>query len=116
TVSLDGRKADNDLHRVHHKAKERSAYDDAMARLEPLDKRRLGVSLVFTSRTVDRLLGNLEHFRAMGFPRMTFNPELYEHWPDDRIKILRHVLKQVAQWYKLLIDAGKAPQIQILHA
>lgn len=116
TVSLDGRKADNDKHRVYYREKDRSVHDDALARLAPLDKSRLGVSLVFTSDTVDRLLSNLESFRAMGFPRMTFNPELYEVWPEAKIAAMRRALSGVARWYKALLDAGAAPQIQILYA
>ena len=114
TVSLDGKKADNDLHRVYHKEKRRSVFEDAMARLAPLDKSRLGVSLVFTAATVDRLLSNLEGFRALGFQRMTFNPELYEVWPEEKLAVMRRALSGVARWYKALLDAGRAPQIQIL--
>jgi sulfatase maturation enzyme AslB (radical SAM superfamily) len=116
TVSLDGRKADNDKHRTYAKGAGRSVHDDVMQRLGPLDKSALGVSLVFTSGTVDRLLANLESFRAMGFRRVTFNPELYEVWPEARIAAMRRSLSSVAKWYRLLIDAGQAPQIQILHA
>lgn len=116
TVSLDGGKADNDRHRVYFKTTERSVHDDAMERLAALDKRRLGVSLVFTAATVDRLLSNLEAFRAMGFERMTFNPELYEVWPEAKIATMRRVLSGVARWYRALVDANRAPQIQILHA
>lgn len=117
TVSLDGRKEDNDLHRVYYKAKDRSVYDDAMERLRALDKSNLGVSLVFTARTVDRLLSNIDAFHRMGFGRITFNPELYENWPEDRIEILRRVLKGLARWYRALLDAGaRPPQLQILFA
>jgi len=117
TVSLDGRKEDNDLHRVHHKAKGRSSYDDAMARLEPLSKERLGVSLVFTAKTVGTLLSNLEAFRRMGFSRVTFNPELYEEWDEARLGVMRASLSAVARWYKDLLDSGeRPPQIQILYA
>ena len=117
TVSLDGRKEDNDLHRVHHKAKERSSYDDAMARLKDLPKGRLGVSLVFTAKTVGSLLTNLESFRRMGFGRVTFNPELYEEWTESQLLVMRASLKGVARWYKELLDAGtRPPQIQILYS
>ncbi|HEX4049138.1 MAG TPA: radical SAM protein, partial [Elusimicrobiota bacterium] len=66
TVSLDGRKADNDKHRVYFKAAERSVFDDVMRRLEPLPKANLGVSLVFTSETIDHFLGNVDYFRRLG--------------------------------------------------
>ena len=117
TVSLDGGKADNDRHRVYHRTKERSVHDDAMERLRPLDKSNLGVSLTLTAETVDRLLPNLEAYRAMGFGRITFNPELYGHWPDERIAVMRRALSGVARWYKALLDAGvRPPQLQILYA
>jgi sulfatase maturation enzyme AslB (radical SAM superfamily) len=113
TVSLDGGKADNDRHRVYYKS-DGSVHDDVLERLAALDKTALGVSLVFTAGTVDRLLANLESFRAMGFRRMTFNPELYESWSEDRLEAMRRVLSGVARWYETLLRAGKAPQIQIL--
>lgn len=117
TVSLDGRKEDNDRHRVYHKTKDRSVYEDALARLAPLDKANLGVSLVFTAETVDRLLPNVEAFRAMGFGRITFNPELYEAWPEGKIAVMRRSLSGLARWYKALLDAGtRPPQLQILFA
>lgn len=117
TVSLDGRKSDNDRHRVYYKTTERSVFDDAMERLAPLDKSNLGVSLVFTAATVDRLLSNVEAFRALGFGRITFNPELYEHWPEEKIAVMRRALTGLAKWYKALIDSGtRPPQLQILFA
>ena len=117
TISLDGKKEDNDLHRVYHKTKERSVYDDAMARLAPLSKANLGVSLVFTAATVDRLLSNVHAFQQMGFGRITFNPELYEDWPEDKLAVMRKALSGLARWYKTLLDSGvRPPQIQILFA
>ena len=117
TVSLDGSKTENDLHRVYYKTTERSVYDDAMERLAPLNKANLGVSLVFTAKTVDRLLANVDAFHRMGFGRITFNPELYEEWPEDRIEVLRHVLKGLSRWYRAIMDAGvRPPQFQILYA
>lgn len=117
TISLDGQKRDNDKHRVYHKTKDRSVFDDVMERLAPLSKTNLGVSLVFTADTVERLLSNVEAFRKMGFGRITFNPELYEDWPEDRLAVMRKTLSGLARWYKALLDAGaRPPQIQILFA
>jgi sulfatase maturation enzyme AslB (radical SAM superfamily) len=116
TISLDGKAADNDKNRRFVSENGRSVYAEVMKKLEPLDKRPLGISLVFTSETVDRLLSNLESFRAMGFGRVTFNPELYEEWPEEKILVMRKVLSGLARWYKTLLDAGTAPQIQILYA
>lgn len=117
TISLDGGKVDNDLHRVFHKTKSLSVYDEAMARLKPLDKRNLGVSLVFTQATVDRLLSNVNAFHAMGFGRITFNPELYEEWSEEKLAVMRKALSGLARWYKKLLDSGtRPPQIQILFA
>jgi sulfatase maturation enzyme AslB (radical SAM superfamily) len=118
TVSLDGRKKDNDRHRVYHdKTKARSVFDDAAERLRVLDKSRLGVSLVFTAATVDRLLANIHSFHEMGFGRITFNPELYEAWPEDRLAVMRKALSGLSRWYRALLDAGiRPPQIQILYS
>ena len=117
TVSLDGRKEDNDRHRVYYKTTERSVYDDAMARLRVLDKSRLGVSLVFTAATVDRLLSNIHAYHAMGFGRITFNPELYESWSEEKLAVMRKALSGLARWYRALLDAGaRPPQIQILYS
>jgi sulfatase maturation enzyme AslB (radical SAM superfamily) len=117
TVSLDGGKRDNDRHRVYYRTPERSVHDDALERLRALDKSRLGVSLVFTAETVDRLLSNIASFHAMGFGRITFNPELYEAWPDEKLAVMRKALSGLARWYRALLDAGvRPPQIQILFA
>jgi sulfatase maturation enzyme AslB (radical SAM superfamily) len=117
TVSLDGKKEQNDLHRVYYKTKERSVYDDVMEKLAPLDKSNLGVSLVFTAATVDRLLSNVDAFHRLGFGRITFNPELYETWPAEKIEVMRVVLKGLTRWYRALLDAGaRPPQLQILYA
>ena len=117
TISLDGKKDVNDLHRVYHKTKERSVYDDVMERLRPLDKKNLGVSLVFTAATVDRLLSNVDAFHKIGFGRITFTPELYEAWPEEKIAVMRAVLKGLTRWYRALLDAGvRPPQLQILFA
>lgn len=117
TISLDGGKTENDRHRVYHRTKDRSVHDDAMARLAPLDKTNLGVSLVITPDTVERLLPSVEAFRAMGFGRITFNPELYGEWPPAKIAILRRSLTGLARWYRALLDAGvRPPQLQILYA
>ncbi len=117
TISLDGKKADNDKHRVYYKSTDRSVYDDAMEKLGPLDKSNLGVSLVFTADTVDRLLSNIHAFQQMGFGRITFNPELYEDWPEAKLAVMRKALSGLARWYKALLDSGtRAPQIQILYS
>jgi uncharacterized protein len=118
TVSLDGRKADNDRHRVYFKSPERSVFDDVIKRLEALpDRSRLGVSLVFTSETIDHFLGNVDFFYRMGFGRITFNPELYEAWSEDRLAVMRAALKGLTRYYRTILEKGMRPfQMQILFA
>ena len=117
TISLDGRKAANDKHRVYFKAKDRSTFDDVMARVKELPKQNLGVSLVFTSETVEELLPNIDYFYQMGFGRITFNPELYETWTNERLELMKAQLRGLARYYKLLLQSGKrVPQIQILYS
>lgn len=118
TISLDGRKAANDKHRVYFRTKERSVFDDVMARLEAIpDKSRLGVSLVFTSDTIGDFLGNVDFFYKMGFGRITFNPELYEVWPQERLALMKAQLAGFARYYKLILEKGMRPfQIPILYA
>jgi sulfatase maturation enzyme AslB (radical SAM superfamily) len=116
TISLDGRKSANDKHRVYFKAAERSVFDDVMARLADLPKENLGVSLVFTSETIDELLPNIDFFYRMGFGRITFNPELYELWSDDRLDVMRAQLRAFRKFYKLALEKGRPFQIPILYA
>lgn len=116
TVSLDGLKGDNDRDRIYRKAKDRSVYKDEIGRLALLDKRDLGVNLVFSAVNVERLLVNLEALREMGFDRIAFSPQLYEEWPDEKLRVMSRVLSGVARWYSALLDAGRAPQIQTLFA
>lgn len=115
TISLDGRKATNDKHRVYFKAAERSVFDDVMDRIRDLPKDHLGVSLVFTSETVSDFLANVDFFYRMGFWRITFNPELYEFWPEDRLEVLRVQMRGLKRYYRTILERGMPPfQIQIL--
>lgn len=116
TISLDGRKAANDKHRVYFRSKDRSVFDDVMRRLEPLPKDKLGVSLVFTSETVEELLSNVDYFVRMGFARITFNPELYETWSEERLEVMKAQLRGLARYYKLSLEQGRPFQIQILYS
>lgn len=117
TVSLDGRKEDNDARRVLAGGKAGSVYDGALAALKGLPKDRLGVSLVFGADSVERLLQNVDHFYRMGFWRITFNPDLYERWPDDKLAVLAKALDGLARYYDAVLDKGLRPfQIQILFA
>ena len=117
TISLDGRKADNDKHRVYFKSTERSVFDDVLARLDVLPKENLGVSLVFTSETIDHFLGNVDYFSRMGFGRITFNPELYEAWPEAKLEVMRASLRGLTRYYKQILASGRRPfQMQILFA
>lgn len=117
TISLDGRKESNDRERVYFKTKDRSVFEDVMARLEGLPKDRLGVSLVFTSETISDFLSNVDFFYKLGFGRITFNPELYEAWPEERLQVMRAQLAGLARYYKLLLDGGARPfQIPILYS
>jgi sulfatase maturation enzyme AslB (radical SAM superfamily) len=117
TVSLDGRKADNDKHRVYFKSTERSVFDDVVKNLEALPKTNLGVSLVFTSETIDHFLGNVDFFHRMGFGRITFNPELYESWSTAKLDVMRASLRGLTRYYKRILESGQRPfQMQILFA
>jgi hypothetical protein len=62
-------------------------------------------------------LSNIDAFHRMGFGRITFNPELYEEWPEESLRVMRKALSGLARWYKALLDAGtRPPQIQILYS
>jgi sulfatase maturation enzyme AslB (radical SAM superfamily) len=115
TISLDGRKTGNDKHRVYFREKDRSVFDDVIARVRDLPKHDLGVSLVFTSETVADFLSNVDYFYKMGFWRITFNPELYEVWSEDRLEVLRRSMQGLTRYYKMILEKGLRPfQIQIL--
>ncbi len=115
TVSLDGRKNDNDKHRVYFKSTERSVFDDVTKNLERLPKANLGVSLVFTSETIDHFLGNIDYFHKLGFGRITFNPEIYEAWPEAKLEVMRVALRGLTRYYKTILASGARPfQMQIL--
>src|SRR5207237_29484 len=69
----------------------------------------LGVSLVFDSRSVDDLLKNIDFFYKMGFSRITFNPELYEVWPEERLQKLRAVMAGFRRYYSAILRSGARP-------
>jgi uncharacterized protein len=117
TISLDGRKSSNDKLRVYFREKDKSVFDDVIAKIKDLPKDNLGVSLVFTHQTIDDFLGNVDYFYKMGFWRITFNPELYDVWPEEKLDIMRAQLKGLTRYYKLILEKGMRPfQIQILFA
>ncbi len=109
TISLDGDKATNDAQRPFYNEPDRSVFDAVMSRLEGLPKDVLGVSLVFTSKTVEKLLSNVDHFYRMGFGRITFNPELYELWPEDRVAVLKKVMAGFTRYYRRILEGGMRP-------
>jgi len=109
TVSLDGDRRTNDRNRVFHGDSSRSVFDAVMSRLEGLPKHNLGVSLVFDSRSVEGLIHNVEFFRRMGFGRITFNPELYEIWSEDRLAVLRSVMEGFRKYYALVLQTDVRP-------
>jgi len=83
--------------------------------IKDIPKDRLGVSLVFTSETVDQFLSNVDFFYQMGFGRITFNPELYEIWPEEKLEVLRSAMKGLKRYYRMILEKGLRPfQIQIL--
>ena len=117
TISLDGKKETNDAHRSFFSDEGRSVFDEVMRRLEGLPLDTLGVSLVFTAATVEKLLDNVDYFRRLGFGRITFNPELYEQWPEDRLAVLGAVMKGFKRYYRRILETAPDPfVIQILFA
>ena len=109
TISLDGARPENDAHRVYHADPRRSVHDAVMSRLEPLEKSCLGVSMVITPESADRLLANVASFHQIGLRRITFNPAVYARWPESRISVLRKSLSGVARWLQLLLESGVTP-------
>jgi sulfatase maturation enzyme AslB (radical SAM superfamily) len=114
TLSLDGDKATNDAKRVFAGGSDRSVHDEVTAALKDVPKRNLGVSLVFDSSSVGRLLRNVERFRQEGYSRITFNPDLYERWPDEKIRELEAVMSGLLRYYKAVLDGGRPFTIPIL--
>ncbi len=113
TVSLDGKSGTNDRHRSFLKSGG-SVFAAVMERLRDLLKPFLGVSLVFTSETVEELLSNIDFFYRMGFGRITFNPELYEIWPQERLEVLAKVLQGFRRYYRSILMNGRAFVVPIL--
>lgn len=109
TVSLDGMKETNDRVRVFWKDESRSVFDTVMERLAAVRKDRLGVSLVFDTKSVGRLLKNIDFFYKQGFSRITFNPELYELWPEEKLAELRAVMQGFKRYYGTLLRSGARP-------
>lgn len=117
TISLDGKKETNDALRTFVNDDKGSVFEEVAAKLKSLPKDNLGVSLVFTAKTVEKLLANIDFFYQMGFGRITFNPELYEIWPEERLEALRATLRGLRRYYKKILESGARPfVIQILFA
>jgi sulfatase maturation enzyme AslB (radical SAM superfamily) len=109
TLSLDGAKEVNDANRVFARGSDRSVFDEVLSKLEDLPKSSLGVSLVFDSTSVGSLLRNIDLFYRMGFSRITFNPQLYELWPEDKLRELELVMDGFRRYYKAILAGGSRP-------
>lgn len=107
-LSLDGERESNDQNRVLH-GRAGSVFERVMKRLDRLPKDRLGVNLVFTTRTLDRLLDNIDYFHRQGFRRLSFTPTFNEPWPPERLQVLRRVMDKFRRYYTALIEKGAQP-------
>jgi sulfatase maturation enzyme AslB (radical SAM superfamily) len=114
TISLDGRKEDNDRKRVYYRLKDRSVYEDVMRRLEGMDLSGLGVSLTFDTTSIEHLISNVDSFWRMGFGRVAFNPDLYENWTGERVAVLKTVMDAFRRYYRLVLDSPRPFQLQML--
>jgi sulfatase maturation enzyme AslB (radical SAM superfamily) len=114
-ISLDGKAEINDKHRKFNGQPEKSVLGDVLKRLEGQPKDNLGVSLVFTADTVGKFLDNVDYFYRMGFQRITFTPELYEIWPEEKIALLKVAMQGFRRYYTAILKSGKRPfQVQIM--
>lgn len=111
TISLDGPQEVNDLNRPFYR-RPGSPFEKAMERLKDLPKEGLGVNMVFTSKTIDHLLSNIEFFRKEGFSRISFTPDLNEHWSQEKIEHLRFIMQGFRRYYSLLIK-NRVPAFSI---
>ena len=105
TLSLDGPQEINDLNRPFYR-RSGSPFKKTMEKIKSFPKSRLGVNMVFTTQTVDRLLSDIEFFRQKGFGRISFTPDLNEPWPEEKINHLRCVMEGFRRYYALLVDKG----------
>lgn len=108
TISIDGKREVNDAKRVFH-GRGGSVLDEVLRRLEGLPLGNLGASLVFTAENVDRLLSGVDYFQRMGFGRITFTPELYETWTEEKVAVLEATLRGFRRYYRKILDGGARP-------
>lgn len=115
-ISLDGKAETNDKHRKFVGDAGKSVLGEVLRRIEGVSKDHLGVSLVFTAETVATFLSNVDFFYRQGFRRITFTPELYEIWPDEKVAVLKKALEGLRLYYKKVLAAGRPFEIQILYS
>lgn len=100
-LSLDGRKASNDLHRVFASGKG-SVYDKVMANFSGLtaeERTRICASMTVTAATGGALAENVRFLREAGFGEVQINLNLLEQWPAARLAALARSVKKLKTYY-----------------
>jgi len=114
-ISLDGEKKSHDLSRQFQNQSLGSTYDTILKNIKSSPSTfKLGISLVFTPKTVGYLYKNIEFLHKMGFSPIDFYPDFFTNWSAGDIRLMDKIFKKVKNYFlKFLKDGfrGKAENI-----
>lgn len=113
TLSIDGSRLTNDLHRVFNRQNS-SAFEKAIPALGVDRRYRPGVHMIVTPETAGKLVRNVDFFFRRGASRISFTPVFGVFWPGDKIAVLKKSLDGFLKYYAFLTaQAGRRLPFEI---
>jgi len=98
-VSIDGKKAIHDHNRPFKSAKHASSYEHIVNNLDYDKRHGVGVNLVFTPDTINKLLSNIKFVVKAGFGYVDFYPDLYSKWSEEELEKLESIFNEFREYY-----------------
>lgn len=112
-ISIDGNKISHDLNRVFKKNPKKSSFEKIIQNLKKfrLPYEKLAASLVFTPKTLDSLVENINFLQKQGFHYIEIYPDMYAFWSGNDLKKLKKCFQKFSVYYISLFCENKKEMI-----
>jgi sulfatase maturation enzyme AslB (radical SAM superfamily) len=101
-LSLDGEREVNDKNRFFASGKG-SVYDTVMRNLARVRWRERRVNSVVHAESAKSLVPNTHMFYKLGFQEINFQPDLYEVWSEEGLRLLASTLREFGYYYEMIL-------------
>jgi len=112
TLSFDGKRQTQDLHRVHYKRPERSSWTAVMKNIKGIDTSHLAVNLVVAPDTAAQLPANIKFMADLGFGQIDFNLDFnktrLKGWTKRAMKTLLRQTSRLCRHLERVLNRGEA--------